>query len=94
MLLAEECEILYSTCGCQTYGGLDRGRALSQMDGELLTILQPFSAPKSKYATQPPAPMLTQVFWDEPVFSPAVAQRDRLTRSAKIMVYSYQEEGE
>jgi hypothetical protein len=38
--------------------------------------------------------MLTQVFWDEPVFSPAVAQRDRLTRSAKIMVYSYQEEGE
>ena len=94
VLIAEECEIVYSTCGCQTYGGLDRGRALSQMDGELLAVLQPFSAPKSKYAAQPPAPMLTQVFWDEPVFSPAVAQRDRLTRSARVMVYSYQEEGE
>jgi hypothetical protein len=94
MLVAEECEIVYGTCGCQTYGGLDRGRALSQMDAELLAILQPFSAPKSDYCTQPPKALLTQVFWDEPVFSPAVAQRDRLTRSTKIMVYSYQEEGE
>ena len=93
-LMAEECEIVYGTCGCQTYGGLDRGRALTQMDGELLAILQPFSTPKSNYATQPPTAMLTQVFWDEPLFSPAVAQRDRLTRSARIMVYSYQEEGE
>jgi hypothetical protein len=93
-LVAEECEIVYGTCGCQTYGGLDRGRALSQMDGELLAILQPFSTPKLRFTSQPPGAMLTQVFWDEPVFSPAVAQRDRLTRSAKVMVYSYQEEGE
>jgi hypothetical protein len=93
-LLAEECEIIYGTCGCQTYGGLDRGRALTQMDAELLAILQPFSAPKWDYCTQPPTALLTQVFWDEPVFSPAVTQRDRLTRCAKIMVYSYQEEGE
>ena len=93
-LVAEECEIVYNTCGCQTFGGLDRGRALSQMDGELLSILQPFSTPKLSYTEQPPAGFLTQVFWDEPVFSPAVTQRDRLTRSAKVMVYSYQEEGE
>src|SRR3954447_14337059 len=45
-LIAEECEILYNTCGSQTYGGLDRGRALSQMDSELLAILQPFSTTK------------------------------------------------
>jgi hypothetical protein len=93
-LVAEECEIIYNTCGCQTFGGLDRGRALSQMDGELLLIFQPFSTPKLSYADQPPAGFLTQVFWDEPVFSPTVTQRDRLTRSAKVMVYSYQEEGE
>jgi hypothetical protein len=93
-LVAEECEIVYNTCGCQTFGGLDRGRALSQMDGELLSLLQPFSTPKMSYTDQPPALFLTQVFWDEPVFSPTVTQRDRLTRSAKVMVYSYQEEGE
>jgi hypothetical protein len=93
-LIAEECEIVYSTCGCQSFGGLDRGRALTQMDGEFLSVVQPFSTPKLCYATQPPELLLTQVFWDEPVFSPVVTQRDRLTRSAKVMVYSYQEAGE
>lgn len=90
-LVAEECEILYNTCGSQAFGGLDRSRALTQMDGELIAILQPFSTPKLSYCTQPPSALLTQVFWDEPVFTPAVTQRDRLSRSAKIMVYSYQE---
>src|SRR5579863_7954094 len=28
-LVAQECEILYATCGSQSFGGLDRGRALS-----------------------------------------------------------------
>jgi hypothetical protein len=93
-LVAEECEMAYNTCGCQSFGGLDRGRALSGMDTELLAILQPFATPKLSYTEQPPAALLTQVFWDEPVFSPAVTQRDRLSRSAKIMVYSYQEAGE
>jgi hypothetical protein len=90
-LIAEECEILYNTCGSQSFGGLDRGRALSQMDTELLNIMQPFSTPKLSYSTQPPSALLTQVFWDEPVFTPAVTQRDRLSRSAKVMVYSYEE---
>ena len=41
-LIAAECEIVYQTCGCQSFGGLDRGRALSAMDEELLSIVQPF----------------------------------------------------
>src|SRR5579863_2004173 len=45
-LVAAECEILYQTCGCQSFGGLDRGRTLSAMDGELVAMLQPFSTPK------------------------------------------------
>ena len=28
-MAAEECEILYQTCGTQSFGGLDRGRSLS-----------------------------------------------------------------
>lgn len=93
-MAAAECEILYQTCGTQAFGGLDRGRALSQMDEEVLAMLQPFFTPKLNYTAQPPAAMLTKVFWDEPIFAPLVTQRDRLSRSAKVMVYSYQEQGE
>ena len=93
-MAAEECEILYQTCGTQSFGGLDRGRALSQMDEELVAMLTPFYTPKLNYTATPPAAMLTQVFWDEPGLTPIVTQRDRLSRSAKTMVYSYQEQGE
>jgi hypothetical protein len=93
-MVAEECEIAYQTCGTQSYGGLDRGRALSEMDEELVAMLKPFYAPKLNYTATPPAAMLTQVFWDEPALGPIVVQRDRLNRSAKVMVYSYQEQGE
>ncbi len=93
-LAAEECEIMYQTCGTQAFGGLDRGRSLSAMDEELIAMLQPLYTPKLNYAVQPAATMLTQVFWDEPAFAPIVTLRDRLSRSAKVMVYSYQEQGE
>jgi hypothetical protein len=93
-LAAEECEILYQTFGTQSFGGLDRGRLLSAMDEELVAMLQPFYTPKLNYSSTTPASMLTQVFWDEPGFTPVVTQRDRLSRSAKVLVYSYQEQGE
>jgi hypothetical protein len=93
-MAAEECEILYQTCGTQSFGGLDRGRLLSEMDEELITMLAPLCTPKMNYTTTSPTTMLTQVFWDEPGFSPVTVQRDRLSRSAKVMVYSYQEQGE
>jgi hypothetical protein len=93
-MAAEECEILYQTCGTQSFGGLDRGRALSGMDEEVLAMIEPFCTPKLNYTATPPATMLTQVFWDEPGFTPVVVQRDRLSRSAKVTVYSYQEQGE
>ncbi len=93
-MVAEEAEIVYQTCGTQSFGGLDRGRCLSAMDQELLAILQPFHTAKLSYAASPPAALLTQVFWDEPGFGPILAQRDRLSRSAKVTIYSYQEQGE
>lgn len=91
---AEECEIVYQACGTQSYGGLDRGRALSTMDEELAAILAPFYTPKLNYTATPPTTMLTQVFWDEPGFGAITTLRDRLSRSAKVMVYSYLEQGE
>jgi hypothetical protein len=93
-MVAAECEIGYQTCGCQSFGGLDRGRALSAMDEELIAMLQPFFTPKLSYMATPPAAMLTNVFWDEPVLGPVITQRDRLSRSVKVMIYSYQEQGE
>ena len=93
-MAAEQCEILYSTCGTQSFGGLDRGRLLSAMDEELMAMAQPFYTPKLNYTATPPAAMLTQVFWDEPEYAPRVVLRDRLSRSAKVAVYSYQEQGE
>jgi hypothetical protein len=93
-MAAAECEILYQTCGTQSFGGLDRGRMLSEMDEELMAMLSPFYTPKLNYAAAPPAAMLTQVFWDEPAFGQLAVQRDRLSRTAKVMVYSYDEQGE
>jgi hypothetical protein len=93
-MVAEEAEIVYQTCGCQSFGGLDRGRALSAMDEEVVAMLKPFYTPKMNYEATPPAQMLTQVFWDEPRLGAATAQRDLMSRSAKVMVYSYQEQGE
>jgi len=57
-------------------------------------MAQPFYTPKLNYTATPPAAMLTQVFWDEPEYAPIVVLRDRLSRSAKVAVYSYQEQGE
>jgi hypothetical protein len=94
VMAAQECEILYGTSGSQAFGGLDRGRMLSAMDEELLAILQPFQTPKVSYSVQPASSMETQVFWDEPTFAPINVQRDRLSRSVKVTVYSYQEQGE
>jgi hypothetical protein len=93
-MVAEECEILYSTLGTQSFGGLDRGRALSEMDEELTEMIAPFWTPKLNYTATPPAAMLTQVFWDEPSFGQITVLRDRLSRSARVVVYSYQEAGE
>ena len=93
-MAAEECEVIYQTCGTQSFGGLDRGRSLSQMDAELVAILDPFHTPKLDFTATPPATMQTRVFWDEPGFASTAIQHDRLSRSVKVMVYSYQEQGE
>jgi hypothetical protein len=93
-MIALECEITYCTSGTQAFGGLDRGRLLTAMDHELVAMLQPYSAQKFNYSTQAPASMRTQIFWEEPTFTPINVQRDRLTRSARLMVYSYEEQGE
>jgi len=88
------CEIHYTTSGTQTNAGLDRGRALAEMDAELLAILSPNCAEKMNYAQNPAVAMETRVFWTEPQFGPATTLRDRMTRLAKVSVFAFQEQGE
>ena len=88
------CEIHYATGGTQPNAGLDRGRALEEMDAELIAILVPNCAQKMNYAQTPALAMETKVFWGEPQFTALITQRERLTRVAKIKVFAFQEQGE
>ena len=88
------CEIRYATAGTQANAGLDRGRALEEMDSEVLHLLYPYSAQKMNYTQNPAAAMETMVFWSEPEFGPIVTLRDRLSRTAKVTVFAFQEAGE
>ncbi len=88
------CEIHYTTAGMQPNAGLDRGRALEEMDAELLSILSPCCAQKLNYTETPAVPMETKVFWNQPQFLPLTTQRERLARVAKVAVLAFQEQGE
>jgi hypothetical protein len=88
------CEIRYATAGTQANAGLDRGRALEEMDYEVLKLLYPYSAQKMNYTQNPAAAMETMVFWSEPQFGPVITERDRLSRTAKVTVFAFQEQGE
>jgi len=89
-----ECEMHYTTGGTAAAFGLDRGRALEEMDAEVIGLLTPRSTPKMDYATNPVTQLTTAVFWTAATFMPAATVRDRLTRYAKVAVFAYQEQGE
>ncbi|HEY1500838.1 MAG TPA: hypothetical protein VGF88_14760 [Acidobacteriaceae bacterium] len=88
------CEIRYCTAGTQNNAGLDRGRALEEMDSEVLKLLYPYSAPKVNYTQDPAVTMETIVFWSEPEFDPITTLRDSLSRTVKVTVFAFQEQGE
>jgi hypothetical protein len=88
------CEIHYATAGTQANGGLDRGRAMEEMDAELLQLLCPASATKFNYTQMPAVQMNTAIFWSRPVFASTTAVRERLERVATVNVFAFQEQGE
>ncbi len=89
-----ECEIEYVTEGTTANLGMDRGQLLAEMDAELVAMLSPNAATKLNYAQTPPTLMETQLFWTEATFKPVKIVRDRLSRTATVFVFSYQEPGE
>ncbi len=99
-LLSLSCEVRYCTAGSAMNGGLDRGRALAAMDGELLAILRqcPQNAPKSDYSALAQGGAAvglgTRVWWSNPTFGPIEDDADQLARVATVQVMSFQEAGE
>ncbi len=89
------CEIRYATEGSADVGSMDRGRALTRMDEELVAMLAPQWAVKQSFATTPATTMGTRIFWSAPVL--AVVQEignALLQRSVTVDVYGYKEAGE
>jgi hypothetical protein len=93
-LLQMECEIEYMTEGTTGNLGMNRGAMLTEMDAELVSILQPACAQKMSYAQSPTTPMETKIFWTEATFQPVEIERDRLLRTVTVSVFSYEEPGE
>ena len=93
-LMQMECEMHYTTGGSKANSGLDRGRALAEMDRELLDILAPPCIAKLNYATTPASAMETSVFWSEPQLGALETLRDTLTRVASVQVFAFEEAGE
>ncbi len=94
VLVQMECEIAYMTEGTVGNLGMDRGTMLTEMDAELMALLQPNTAQKMNYASTPAVPMETQIFWSEASFQPLKVARDRLSRVATVSLFSYEEPGE
>jgi hypothetical protein len=88
------CEIHYATAGTQNNSGLDRGRALEEMDYELLQMLCPSSTVKMNYALTPASQMGTNIFWSQAIFATETTTRERLGRVATVEVFAFQEQGE
>ncbi len=93
-LIGMLCEIRYATSGSQTVAGLDRGRALSELDRELLAILTPLYTQKVQFTTTAALPLETNVFWTEPVSGAAQTVRNQLLRTVAVTVFAFQEAGE
>ena len=101
-LVTMVCEIRYATDGDAGNGGMDRGRLLSAMDGELVAAVgaAPQSVPKMNYVAAgggsglAPVATATNVFWGDVAFGAAVVNGERLERVATVEVFSYQEAGE
>jgi hypothetical protein len=101
-LVTMVCEIRYATDGNSGNGGMDRGRLLAAMDGELVAVVsgRPQNTVKMNYSaasggmSAAPVAMATNVFWGDVAFGPVKVDGERLERVATVEVFSYQEVGE
>lgn len=102
-LMTMECVISHHTFGTLA-SGVDRGRTLSALDMELLSISQPMWTEKRDFTQAPSVDLGTKISWSEPVFGkvsgsdalrndglPRASQGIRLERSVTINVFFFAE---
>lgn len=90
-LMQMECVVSYASSGTEPNGGKDRGRALGNLDSDLLGISTPACAAKTDYSSGAPADLGTTIFWSAPVAGATRAEGPRVARENKITVYFYPE---
>ena len=99
-MVAMNCEIAYETAGTALNAGMDRGRMLAAMDGELLAAVKawPQTALKRNYSGlafgKAVTAMKTNIWWGDVVLGAVTVEGERLKRVATVQVMSYQEAGE
>ena len=99
-MVAMSCEIEYETAGTALNAGMDRGRMLAAMDGELLAAVKawPQTALKMNYSGlafgKAVVAMKTNIWWGDVVLGAVTVEGERLKRLATVQVMSYQEAGE
>lgn len=90
-LTAMECTLRYESAGTEANGGLDRGRALGELDSELLAVCTPAVTRKYDYTASTPADLGSNLFWSQPVIRAAKAGPNCAAREASVTVYFYPE---
>lgn len=102
-LLTMECVISHHTFGTVS-SGVNRGRTLSALDMELISICQPMWTSKRDFTQSPSIDLGTKISWTEPVLGrvlgtqalkndglPRGTEGIRLERSATVNVFFFSE---
>jgi hypothetical protein len=92
-LMYVDCKVSYGSKGTEGMLGTDRGRTVTAMDSELLSISAPCLAAMCDYTQNPAAALGTNIFWTRPVMAPTTDASGVLMRAATIRVFFFSEVG-
>jgi hypothetical protein len=81
----------YMSAGTEQNGGLDRGRAIGELESELLDICSPRTARKSDWTGTSSTDLGSTMFWTVPTFRAAEGSPNCVAREATVTVYFYPE---
>ena len=90
-MMALDCTISYCTVGAEQNGWLDRGRALANLDNDLLAICSPAHTAKCDYSSGAPVSLGTTLFWTQPVLTAAKTMQSNIGREVAITLFFYPE---
>jgi hypothetical protein len=90
-LMAIVCSVSYVSAGTEQNGGLDRGRAMAELESELLAICSPRVVRKKDWTGTESTDLGSSIFWTVPTFRAAKNPAKCEAREASVTVYFYPE---